>query len=175
MLRDSKDRTSNLTASLTCDCVAARRASSSAAALLAASNSAARFASSAWSLASVTGAWASRSVICFVGKRGLDGRSRDKRGIKERCLVRDEDPEGTGGERRVGRGGEDGRGAEEEEGLRREDDDEVEIRSEGRDPLARGSPASRRLVSTLGSGRGGSGRRGDFEGSGSRGWTTVAR
>ncbi len=66
-------------------------------------------------------------------------------------------------------------GGEEEEGLCEEDDDELETRSDG---CARGSSASersKRSVSTLGSGRGGSGRHGDFEGPGNRECTTVVR
>lgn len=86
-----------------------------------------------------------------------------------------EDEEGTGGETGVTRGDEGGRGAEEEEGLSKEDDDEVETRSDGRDTLARDRFATELLGSTLSSGRGGSGRRGDFEGPGTRGWTTVGK
>ncbi len=70
-----------------------------------------------------------------------------------------EDPEARGGE---------------EEGLC-EEGDELESRSDDRDPLARGSSASKRSVSTLGSGRAGSGQHGDFERPGNRGCTTVAR
>ena len=169
--RDSNERTSDATASLaTFDCVAAWRARSSAAALLAPSNSAARLSSSARRSPSFTALWDARPAICFVEKRGLDDRNRDK---NERCFGARMlgDSEGTGDEGEVVMGDGDGRVEEEEEGLCEEGDDELEIL----DPLGWCSSASKRWVSTIGSGRGGSGRRGDFKGPGSRGWAAVAR
>ena len=82
------------------------------------------------------------------------------------------DPEEIGDEGEVAWGEEDGRGRG-EEGLREEDGNGLEIRSDGRDPLAGSSPAPKRPVSTLVSGTGGSGRRGDFKGLGTRGYVAV--
>lgn len=65
-----------------------------------------------------------------------------------------------------GREGEEEEGVNEEEGLSilSEEEDEAETRRDDRDPLARGTSASKLLGSILGSGKGGNGRRGDFEG-----------
>jgi hypothetical protein len=85
------------------------------------------------------------------------------------------DTEGMGDEGEVARGDEDGKWGEEEDGLREEDGCELKTRSDGRDPLAGSSPAPKWPVSTLDSGSGGSGRRGDFKGLGSRVCAAVAR
>jgi hypothetical protein len=107
-------------------------------------------------------------------ERDFDGRRRDNRGPNEWCL----------GERALGgaernsdevdmsrwcggdREGEEDEGLNEEEGLSEEDNDEVVTQIADRDPLATGSSsADIKLVSILGSGKGGNGRRGDFENS----------
>lgn len=177
--RDNKDRIWDLIASLSSACVAATRARSSAAILFPLSNSAARLAaSSAWGRTSGTALWTSRTA-CLVGERVFDERRRDNRGINVCCLVErtltgpgrlsdDGDVSkvsGGGGEN--GREGEEEEGVNEEEGLGNlsEEVDEVETTQiDDRDPLARGSTSAPiRLVSILGSGKGGNGRRGDFD------------
>lgn len=173
--RDNKDRIWDLIASLASACVAATRARSSAATLAPLSNSAALLAaSSACGRASGTALWTSRAG-CLVD---FDERRRDNRGINEGCLV-ERMLTGPGrlsdeGEvSKVSEGGENGREGEEEEGVNEEEglgvlSEEAELvettQIDDRDPLARGSTSvPKRFVSILGSGKGGNGRRGDFD------------